>query len=948
MKKLLSVLTAVSFSCFLNAAELTVPQADTPDIDGKVSADEYKNAVVINNFFLSASNNFPQEKTKIFMLHDGKFLYAAAIMNSYALDPRSNMTKEFKAVLHGDNKPVWDDDSLELRALSDKGERFYCGFNANAANFIRIPKRFAKPEIRCTAADGYFCAELKLPLDLLDGKWNINFVRFEKRLKETTLAIPNKAYNLWSAKDFFRLHRGSKHTPGIKLCNLQNADTDNLQLYFSRDFSGEYTVKTNGKSTTVKIKSPANKPLKITAGQVKKGTNLISLQIKNAQDKWQFHDFTLNTPDSQFAINCNMPQVKFIFNGQELKNNAVMPMTKSFNKLEIISPEKQISFSLRHGAYPYANFPGNFAGAAKTVIDGNKVTLFAPENSRPPYKFSKIFTVTPQLIRAYGMENNKLLLSCNDVYDFEINPVEIGIFPLENITFSILIPEEIKLLDVCSRIRYPQGYAPYKWPSEHNMYSIVSRENKTIDGKKFELVNIKRDSKLDKVPNMTKHYHSMRERCHLIFRSSKENFKGEMQFFVNGSTPSVAEIPRIIPVEVTAPLQGIQPEKLTISLYAQMQGNLPHDIEKMLFDTWKKAGVNEVFLETTRKIDDFDMFFFLELTDYGYYRSVPDFRPLFKKYPQLQANTRTGKKRGDVSLTALADMHKEIEPELTALFSTIKSRYPSLKKLFWDFEHPPFTGLYADFSARALAKFKQDYNIKETNLTPALIEKKYKSQWVDFRARELGRAVPIIRRAANANGFKLVMYCDYAAPKCPEMYGLDWQYIRNSADEIYCGYGRNEDLINKTKKLVAPSKTVFGLLTNRGSSTYQRALILRRILDSRGGVLCWYEKGTGAAELKEIAAVTEVVAKCEELIINGKDVTPRNLVTNAMDSQIVTRKLGNKNITFILNEENINLRTKIKFPAKVRDLSSGKIYPGGKNLNLRIPPMYFAAFEWND
>ena len=90
--------------------------------------------------------------------------------------------------------------------------------------------------------------------------------------------------------------------------------------------------------------------------------------------------------------------------------------------------------------------------------------------------------ITPQLIRAYGMENNKLLLSCNDVYDFEINPVEIGIFPLENITFSILIPEEIKLLDVCSRIRYPQGYQ--RIPTQGNSPGCGGRCHRQVPGRR--------------------------------------------------------------------------------------------------------------------------------------------------------------------------------------------------------------------------------------------------------------------------------------------------------------------------------------------------------------------------------------------------------------------------------------------------------------------------------
>ena len=192
------------------------------------------------------------------------------------------------------------------------------------------------------------------------------------------------------------------------------------------------------------------------------------------------------------------------------------------------------------------------------------------------------------------------------------------------------------------------------------------------------------------------------------------------------------------------------------------------------------------------------------------------------------------------------------------------------------------------------------------------------------------------------------MYSDYATPDCAKTYGLDWKYIRSAADEVYCGYGRDVNIIRKTRELVSPSKMVFGLLTNYGSSTYHRSQILRRILDSRGGVLLWYERGAGVMELQEIAAVTKVVSQCEKAIIEGKDTAPANLKHNAIGDTVVTRKLGKDNYVFILNEENVTGRVRITFPAPAKDLTTGKIYPAGKRLSLKIPAMKFAAFTWKE
>ena len=938
------------FFALTAAPSLTVPQTISPKFDGEVAEKEYASGLKLNNFFLSGTVSIPQERSSVSLMHDGKYLYAGAVLKAYALHPASNMSKEFKATLTGENQPVWDDDSFELRALSESGERFYFGFNANGATFIRIPERFKndKPQVRCVRGKGFFSAEMRLPAELLNGKWSINFVRFEKRLKEISTLLPEKSYNLWSHKEFWKLSKGKKDSFAPALCDLGNANTQNLEITFPAATSGEYQISANGKTKSGKFSAASGKPVKIIFPAGKKGANNFALSVKTGGGKWVFPEYTVSSPDSQFAVNWDDPGVKFFFNGEVVKSGSVLPMARKQNILEIVSDKPEVTFFMRHNGYHDAGFPGTFDGAEKFVSQGNKKILTAPAGSKAPYKFRKTFTSTAALINPWGMEKRKLSLSCNDAYDFEINPVEWGVFPLENIEFKLLIPEEIELLDAVSRIRYPEGFAPLGWTPESNMYKVANREERIVDGKKYQLITVKRNVKLDKVPNMAKFYHSMRERCHLIFRSKKTGFKGEIQIFAMAGKPALAENPKIIPVEVAEKLDGVQPKELTISLYAQMQGNLDHKIEAELFKTFKNAGVNELFLETNRQVKDFSMMFFLELENFGYYRSVPSLQPLFEKYPALRAKTRSGRHRGDVSLTALADMEKVIEKDLLKVFAELKTKYPSLKKLFWDFEHSPFNGLYSDYSDISLAKFKKDYKISEENLTPELIAKKYADKWIDFRTRELGRAVAVIRKIVNASGYKLVMYSDYATPDCAKTYGLDWKYIRSAADEVYCGYGRDVNIIRKTGELVSPSKMVFGLLTNYGSSTYHRSQILRRILDSRGGVLLWYERGAGVMELQEIAAVTKVVSQCEKAIIEGKDTAPANLKHNAIGDSIVTRKLGKDNYTFILNEENVTGRVKITFPAPAKDLTTGKIYPAGKRLSLKIPAMKFAAFTWKE
>jgi hypothetical protein len=146
MKKILLFLV---LPVIVTAAEVplfTVPNVKNEvKIDGILSTEEWNSAVKISNFMRMGDNRFASEQTQVMVQYSQKYLYFAFKLNEYALDKYSNQYKSFIAKLKGKNKPVWEDDCMELRIAPPwiKDQKFfYIAFSAGGATKVIVPKGF--------------------------------------------------------------------------------------------------------------------------------------------------------------------------------------------------------------------------------------------------------------------------------------------------------------------------------------------------------------------------------------------------------------------------------------------------------------------------------------------------------------------------------------------------------------------------------------------------------------------------------------------------------------------------------------------------------------------------------------------------------------------------------------------------------------------------------------
>lgn len=954
--KLFILMIVFSLTATVMSMELTIPQTATPPtMDGTPLKEEWKNALVMNNFFVSGQNRLAMEPTRVYLMHDNRCLYIGIIMKEFALNPISNMLKEFKATLHGDNQPVWNDDSAEIRLATADRQLFYLGFNANGATKSIVPFGIASRwfELKTAIGTGEWSAEIAAPLKVCGDLQRINVVRFEKRLPEKTSMAPIPDDDHGSFRNMFRLKMGNLNTPGLEIPDLRLASANELTVRSSRLFSGSWRLKTNLSSSQGQIIGKDH-IFKLGTGNATGQITGISMEFnQGAESFFSSPVYPFSERGGRLQFNLLTPGATVRFNGEQQETSGSLytfyPRAGE-NLLELISPNPEVVLGRTdkcgilswsgHWEYQHEN---KWMEMPADIQDGRIVL----KNDSPdgPWRFRQKILFGGDLLEIPGVAPEVLTLTSGGTYPIFWNPLKKLGCPVDGLHLNLLLPREVELVGAASKESYPDGFPDFNWPAEKNPYHIMRHGVRVIDNTEYIHYQIKRDTPLRKLA-MPPYHQLARERCVILLRGGAVGFKGRFFYFTASKTPALSEIPESHPLEVVPELTANAPRVLRIFFYPHAVNDLPSDtMNQALMNTWRSAGVNELFWETgTPVTGDFTTAAAFNLERYPWRRGYPVLKEFIRKHPDAVAINAENKKSGYLSLSYLAD-HPETEPDLEEALRRLKAVFPSLKILFWDYEHDPFTGLYADYGKETLAIFQRIYQIPEKHLTPELIRKHHPRQWIDFRARELGRAAEVVRKLAVRNGFELSFYSDYDSPHAIAMYSLDWQYMRNGAEKAYMGYGRDLKSIARTRAKLPGKPLIFGILTAPGCATYQRAILLRRLLDSRAGILCWYEKGFGGAELQEIAAVANLAAKYEEFFLRGKPITGIPAVSGTLPDNVVSLQLGDEILTLVLNESDLPEWIKLTFPAQAVEFYSGRQCPAKETVRFKVPAWGIMAFH---
>jgi hypothetical protein len=275
--------------------------------------------------------------------------------------------------------------------------------------------------------------------------------------------------------------------------------------------------------------------------------------------------------------------------------------------------------------------------------------------------------------------------------------------------------------------------------------------------------------------------------------------------------------------------------------------------------------------------------------------------------------------------------------------------------IIYDFEHPPFTGPHSCYCDRCLVAFKKYSSLpSDTKLDGAIIKDQYSKLWIDFIAY---RNAQVFRRMKDiihsmAPRMRFWVYSGYQSDDTIASYGVNWDYIGklNACDVAGVGYGRPVAEIAATFKGLRGIKVIFGSLLipymaqdYSPSTQISKAEMLRRVLDSRGGILFWQRDSVDGRTWLASAETTRLMATYEDAFLNGK----LSRIDNQDESSVQLLTNGNTRLLCIMNPSANQAEYRVRMPGingKWKEFYTGRVVDARKTCTIKVQGNDTAVF----
>ena len=215
---------------------------------------------------------------------------------------------------------------------------------------------------------------------------------------------------------------------------------------------------------------------------------------------------------------------------------------------------------------------------------------------------------------------------------------------------------------------------------------------------------------------------------------------------------------------------------------------------------------------------------------------------------------------------------------------------------------------------RCLNNFKKFAGIPAANkLTPKLMLKQYKKQWVDFRCRQnaelAGRFKEIFHSLPGNIGFSV--YSGNQSTRTRERYGVDWKLMRTNIDYAITGYDLDRSQLLVTRKALGQISMLGGVMwylqpyTDRPPApqiSLWRNRVLKQYIDSGcKGVLLWQLSTMNGGAFYATSEAAGIIARYERFFTAGKRCDEKMKVTNIPLYHCAAFVLDNKTLVVLLN-----------------------------------------------
>ncbi len=371
------------------------------------------------------------------------------------------------------------------------------------------------------------------------------------------------------------------------------------------------------------------------------------------------------------------------------------------------------------------------------------------------------------------------------------------------------------------------------------------------------------------------------------------------------------------------------------------------DCKRLSFETMRAAGFNNVVggdRETSDLGDEYGVDNVLAVNFESWSISMA---PWLEEHPDTAVIDRKGAQSDRYVCTSvlLGDATAYMQDGLRAM---IADRRPDWAT--WDFESNVMTGYLSCFCPRCLAAFREEAGIAaDVALDPDTIEREHLAAWTEFMNMRMAQVAVRMKEACHSAEppTRLQVYSGYQSDDTKWRYGVDWAMIGElqACDIASCGYGRRWENVAATHEALAGIPLIVGRLMrpyDRNSddavTPLTRALMLRRLMDSTGGVLVYDRMPIEGRSWQASAEVSRLAAAHEDVFAEGEFVGVGEL--SFAESWAGARSLGDTMIVAMMNVSTAPRSLTLTLPegyARCTEFFTGEAATPGAEVSLELP-----------
>jgi len=277
--------------------------------------------------------------------------------------------------------------------------------------------------------------------------------------------------------------------------------------------------------------------------------------------------------------------------------------------------------------------------------------------------------------------------------------------------------------------------------------------------------------------------------------------------------------------------------------------------------------------------------------------------------------------------------------QLQKIAEWIEKEVKGLTMMGWDYEVPVTKPDSICLCDRCLNAFRKAAEIpSDSQLTAKIVLDKYRESWVNFRCRQNAEIAGLFRSMVKKGNPKcsFMVYSSYQGEDSGQ-YGVDWRYMSNSCDIVFCGYGRSQKMLSATHKAIGDRPLIGGELAWYGNDPYEnteiKTILFRRLTDCGSGIMTYFNWVVDGRFYGAVSSVACFAADFEpffgwDVDENGvyhsnykRDDTLVEVAGEGSKDDVAVLTHGKERLIFIFNEGKNNR----KFQIKNNSWSSGMI-----------------------